>query len=51
MRCTVNCSPMRPGRERSLVLLRDAQSCAHVVPSHEDGLRQTFADTHRRYTG
>ena len=22
-----------------------------VVPSHEDGLRQTFADTHRRYTG
>jgi len=22
-----------------------------VVPSHEDGLRQTFADAHRRYTG
>jgi putative transposase len=22
-----------------------------VVPSHEDGLRQTFAETHRRYTG
>lgn len=22
-----------------------------LVPSHEDGLRQTLADTHRRYTG
>lgn len=22
-----------------------------VVPSHEDGLRQTFAEVHRRYTG
>jgi len=22
-----------------------------VVPSHEDGLLQTFADAHRRYTG
>lgn len=22
-----------------------------VVPSHADGLRQTFADAHRRYTG
>lgn len=22
-----------------------------VVPSHEDGLRQTFAEAHRRYTG
>ena len=22
-----------------------------VVPHHEDGLRQTFADAHRRYTG
>ena len=22
-----------------------------IVPSHEDGLRQTFADAHRRYTG
>jgi REP element-mobilizing transposase RayT len=22
-----------------------------IVPSDEDGLRRTFADTHRRYTG
>jgi putative transposase len=22
-----------------------------IVPSHEDGLRATFADAHRRYTG
>ncbi len=34
------------------MLLSNAQSCPyHLAPSDADGLRRTFADAHRRYTG
>jgi len=41
------------GRRGDLVLLPDAERRPHRgrAPADEDGLRRTFADTHRRYTG
>ncbi len=40
----------KAGAEISAICLMPNHVHIIIIPSHEDGLRQTFADAHRRYT-
>ncbi|MCF6274553.1 MAG: hypothetical protein L3J05_02165 [Robiginitomaculum sp.] len=53
MNCIVIFSQRRRKRRGGYLLLLFEFNHVHVVvtPSDEDGLRWTFSDTHRRYSG